>query len=108
RGRSDGAVYLCGYAVEMALKARICRTLRWEGFPETNAEFRDYQSFRIHDLAVLLHLSGIEHSVLDRFPVQWAAVSKWNPESRYAPIGTTSLQEATDMIEAARIIVRAL
>lgn len=24
--RLDGAVYLCGYAVEIALKARICRT----------------------------------------------------------------------------------
>lgn len=25
--RYDGAVYLCGYAVEIALKVRICRTL---------------------------------------------------------------------------------
>ena len=24
-GRYDGAVYMCGYAVEIALKARICR-----------------------------------------------------------------------------------
>lgn len=28
-GRYDAALYLCGYAVELALKARICRTLRW-------------------------------------------------------------------------------
>lgn len=27
-GRYDGAVYVCGYAVEIALKARICRTLK--------------------------------------------------------------------------------
>lgn len=27
--RYDGAVYLGGYVVEMALKARICRTLQW-------------------------------------------------------------------------------
>ena len=25
-GRFDGATYLCGYAVELALKSRICRT----------------------------------------------------------------------------------
>lgn len=31
--RFDGAFYLCGYAVELALKARICRTLKWAGFP---------------------------------------------------------------------------
>ncbi len=37
----DASVYLCGYAVEIALKACICRTLNWTtGFPETNAEFR--------------------------------------------------------------------
>jgi len=28
-GRFDGAIYLCGYAVEVGLKARICRTLNW-------------------------------------------------------------------------------
>ena len=28
RGSYDGAAYLYGYAVEIALKARICRTLR--------------------------------------------------------------------------------
>ena len=26
--RYDGAIYLCGYAVELALKARICQTLK--------------------------------------------------------------------------------
>ena len=27
-GRYDGAIYLCGYAIELALKARICQTLK--------------------------------------------------------------------------------
>ncbi|HBL27338.1 MAG TPA: hypothetical protein DD490_10940 [Acidobacteria bacterium] len=43
-GRFDGAVYLCGYAVELALKARICDTLGWSDFPETPKEFQPYQS----------------------------------------------------------------
>ena len=38
-GRFDGAVYLCGYSVEIALKARICRRLKWTGFPSTNKDF---------------------------------------------------------------------
>jgi hypothetical protein len=37
--RYDAATYVCGYAVEMALKARICQTLGWTDFPQTNKEF---------------------------------------------------------------------
>jgi hypothetical protein len=37
--RYNGAIYLCGYAVELALKARICQTLKWADFPETAGEF---------------------------------------------------------------------
>jgi len=33
--RYDGATYLCGYAVEVALKARVCRVLNWPTFPST-------------------------------------------------------------------------
>ena len=58
--RYDGAIYLSGYSVEIALKARICRTLGWSGFPETNREFEGYQSLRTHKLDVLLHFSGAE------------------------------------------------
>jgi HEPN domain len=44
-GRFDGASYLCGYAVEVALKARICRVLSWPDFPSTTGEFQAYRSF---------------------------------------------------------------
>ena len=108
RGRHDGAVYLCGYAVELALKARICRTLHWSAFPATTAEFRDYQSFRVHDLEVLLHLSGIESKILSRFPSEWSALSKWNPEIRYVPLGSAGIHDAHHMIEAAKALVRVL
>jgi len=37
--RYDAATYLCGYAIELALKARICHTLGYIYFPETNKEF---------------------------------------------------------------------
>ena len=54
--RFDGATYLCGYAVEVALKARICRTLNWPEFPSTGSEFQAYRSFQTHELDVLLRL----------------------------------------------------
>ncbi len=40
----DGCVYLCGYVVEAALKARICRVLGVNEYPE---EMR--QTFWTHD-----------------------------------------------------------
>jgi hypothetical protein len=61
--RVDGAAYICGYAVELALKARICITLNWDGFPQTRSEFEDYSSFRTHKLDVLLMLSGQEKRI---------------------------------------------
>ena len=56
--RYDGSHYLCGYAVEIALKARICKTLNWAGFPDKGKEFEGLGSFRTHDFEVLLRLSG--------------------------------------------------
>ena len=47
--RYAGAVYLCWYAVALALKERICNTLGWQGFPETIQEMQGYRSFMVHD-----------------------------------------------------------
>jgi HEPN domain-containing protein len=108
RGRYDGAIYLCGYAIEVALKARICRTLNWPGFPSTRAEFSDYQSFRTHSLDVLLTLTGIEPRVKLRYPREWSVVATWDPEMRYRSIGTASRRDALEMIESARTLLRVL
>ena len=62
-GRYDAAVYLSGYAVELALKARICETLGWIEFPSTRGEFHKYQSLQTHELEVLLEFSGIKGMV---------------------------------------------
>ena len=53
--RFDGSVYLCGYAIELGLKARICRTLQWDEYPTSGK----YSTFKTHDLDVLLHLTGL-------------------------------------------------
>jgi HEPN domain-containing protein len=103
--RYDGAVYLCGYAVELALKAKICQTLKWSGYPSTKAEFKDYHSFRTHDLDVLLHLTGWEEFVKTSLFTEWSAVAQWNPEARYQPIGTVKESDAQLMIAAAKLLL---
>ena len=81
-GRFDAATYLGGYAVEVALKARICRTLNWAEFPSTGSEFQAYRSFQTHDLDVLLRLSGQGARIMqNHFPL-WDAVAGWTVESR--------------------------
>ena len=106
--RYDSAIYLCGYAVEAILKARICRTLKWSGFPETRGEFQSYQSFRTHDLNVLLSLSGVQEKILTEYPMEWRRVSEWSSEMRYLPIGTTPQSHVLDMIEATKVLVKVL
>ena len=106
--RYDGAIYLCGYAIEIGLKARICKTLRWIGYPSTKKEFEKYGSFRTHDLDTLLSLSGLESRIKGMFFAEWSAVAKWNPEARYKPIGSASKQAAEWLIESVTTLMGAL
>ena len=107
-GRHDGSVYLCGYSVEIALKARICRTLKWSGFPSTNKEFEGYQSFKTHNLDVLLRLSGVEAKIKTKLVAEWSAVGTWEPEARYRTIGSATAQDAAEMMRSAKAIMVAL
>lgn len=99
--RFDGAIYVCGYAVEVALKARICRTLNWSEFPSTGGEFQAYRSFQTHELDVLLRLSGQESKVKQNHFALWNTVAIWKVESRYNVIGTAKQGDAMAMIRAA-------
>jgi HEPN domain-containing protein len=107
-GRYDGAAYLCGYAAEIALKARIVRTLKWSGFPSDGGEFKDFQSFKTHNLHVLVQLSGWEAKIKLKFPGEWSVITQWNPQWRYDPPGNVTQVYATRMVESARKIVEAL
>ena len=106
--RFDGAVYLCGYAVELALKARICKTLKWTGYPESNKEFEPLKSFKVHDLDVLLRLTGREALVKASYFVEWSAVAAWNPEARYKAIGSANASDAKLMLESAAVLLKKL
>jgi len=106
--RYDGAVYLCGYVVELGLKARICKTLRWEGYPSSPKEFKDFGSFKIHDLDVLLRLSGVERKVKSQLFIEWSSVAQWSPEARYQPIGKVNKEDVQLMINSATTLLNKL
>jgi len=106
--RYDGASYLCGYAVEVALKAKICETLKWKGFPSIRKEFENYQSFKTHSLDVLLALSGVEEKIKKRYLTEWSVVAEWDPEARYRPVGKVSEGDSRLMIESTKALMSAL
>ncbi len=106
--RYDGAAYLCGYAIEVALKARICKTLRWTEFPSTNKGFEGLASFKVHNLEILLRLSGRETFIRANHTASWSVIASWNPESRYNRIGTTSRIQAETMIQETETILGVL
>jgi hypothetical protein len=105
--RYDGSIYLCGYAVEIGLKNKICKTLHWKDFPP-NGSFQGLQSFKTHSLDVLLKLSGVEDKIKKYFLAQWSIVAKWDPETRYEKVGSASKQSAELMIKATKILLGAL
>ena len=106
--RYDGSAYICGYAVEIALKARICRTLRWPGFPTSAKDFDGLQSLKTHRLEHLLRLTGREERIRLKHDAEWDELRVWDPERRYAPIGTTSRGSAESMLRAAEAILRVI
>ena len=92
-GRYEGAAYICGYAAELALKARICDTLDVTDYPE------HLSGFEIHKLDTLLLLSGREKFITTNYKVTWnLATAKWTPDLRYQAVNTVSSQEAQAML----------
>lgn len=105
--KPDGAVYLSGYAVELMLKRRIVHVLDWDGFPDSNSEFEQKKSFRIHKLDTLLHFSGLEKKLKadNALFARWQIASTWDSEIRYREIGKMTEDEARDVVEASRDIL---
>ena len=104
RKKYDGATYLCGYAVELLLKARICKTLKWSDYKIG----RGYETFKTHELATLLELSGIRPRIITKYFTEWSAVNQWTSEDRYLPIGHTTPQSAIAMITATTKLMKAI
>lgn len=105
----DAAVYLCGYAVEIALKARICRTLKWTtGFPQNPSEFQDRGNLKTHDFQALLNFTGVQARIRRICLLEWSIASRWRPEQRYDPAGTKTLSDVNEIIAATQVLLRVL
>lgn len=101
--RYAATVYLMGYALEYALKRRICVNLGFnDGFPEYNEEFINYKSqiavfnaknrempliqlrqIKNHNLNDLMLFSGMQEIINEDHYEDWQEVKDWNPEDRY-------------------------
>ena len=106
-GRYDTAFYMAGYVIEISLKVRICTTLNWAEFPDTNREFQDYRSFRTHNLEVLLNLSGFRHVVHGSYLTEWSTIASWDPSLRYTltALGNTG---AAKLIKDVEVLMEVL
>jgi hypothetical protein len=97
----DGCVYLSGYVVEFALKARICKILDLEEYPDKGDSGK---IFKTHDFEILLLLAGLQKEVsLTKNKAlfdNWSTATKWKPEQRYSPAGTHSEIEARDRLSS--------
>ena len=89
-GKQQGAYYLCGYAVECALKACIARTMRLYRFPPKK-EFV-YKIYS-HNLNALVNAAGLDVQLdaainaNQAFAANWNTVKDWNEDSRYKGSG---------------------
>ncbi len=81
-GFYSGSEYLCGYVVELALKARICKVLNLEEYPAD-----DLKIAKTHDFDVLKLLAGLKQELgpggNKELWENWTASTKWRPELRY-------------------------
>ena len=101
-GLYDGCAYLCGYVVELALKARICATLDIDEYPEKG---RLGDTFKTHGFDELRVLAGMEKELAAaNKPLgdNWSLATSWKPGRRYEPAGTYDQTGATAILDAIR------
>ena len=123
--RRAAAVYLIGYAVELSLKRKICRTLGFNnGFPENSLEFDSYTSqidsfnaistgltlnklkqIKSHDLNMLVKFSGAEGRIINHLYSKWILIKDWNPEYRYKRTAYT-IAKSKQYMRAAKEILK--
>jgi HEPN domain-containing protein len=95
-GLFDGCVYLCGYVVELALKARICAVLEIDEYPNR-------QHFKTHDFEELKLLARLTKEITPARPIllrNWSWATEWKPEWRYHPEGKYKRPDADRILQA--------
>jgi len=95
----NGAIYIGGYAIELSLKARICKILEVADFPDS------IQGFKTHDISRLLMLSGLTKKFERKksntsFGTNWDLLTFWNDKLRYGLVFKENrLPNKTDAID---------
>ena len=82
-GLFDGCVYMCGYVVELALKARVCAILDIDEYPNR-------QHFKTHDFDELKLLARLTKEITPARPAllrNWSWATEWKPETVYTGAG---------------------
>jgi hypothetical protein len=97
----SGTYYMCGYVVECALKACICKkTNQFDFHPSPEASRAAWS----HDFEKLIRAADLESEInaareLDRaLDVKWESVENWSPNSRYEPHGQPEAQLILDAV----------
>lgn len=99
----DGCCYLAGYVVELALKARICKALDMDEYPERGEISR---SFKTHNLDILIQLAGLQRtfeeatSANPALLTNWSLITEWTEAYRYRPVGSSPKIRAEEMLSA--------
>lgn len=81
----DGSYYLCGYTIELALKACIAKNTREYDFPDKDVVNSSYT----HKLIDLIKTASLEQKFNDHkrknqtFSSNWSIVKSWSEEKRY-------------------------
>ncbi|HIB4961157.1 TPA: HEPN domain-containing protein [Klebsiella pneumoniae] len=84
-GLYHGAYYLCGYAIECALKACIAKGVLQYQFPDKKLA----QDSHNHDLEKLMKVANLQISFQNltssdpSFNVNWAVIKDWSEQFRY-------------------------
>lgn len=101
-GYYDGACYLGGYCIELALKARICTLLNLTDYPPSGDIGK---AFRTHKLEDLVTLAGLKVDLAQKrlsptFDADWSLISQWSEIWRYNPQGTKTQVQAQNFLNA--------
>jgi HEPN domain len=95
QGQWDGAYYLAGYAVELALKACIIKTLlATDAFPAKDFS-KDCYTHAVERLVVLAKLDGARKTATAADPdlsTNWGLAKDWSEEKRYHRIEKTDAE----------------
>lgn len=76
-GDWHGAAYMLGYALECALKAATCKTLRLVSYPENTGKEKVDSFFMTHKFEQLLFVSGLDDLFSFRSPIPEVS-SNWS------------------------------